>query len=135
MKNLIKLSLGTVFSALIMTSCQDESVSDGALESPESIVEPTSTDGKIIPGQYIVVFKDSKIQPAAKALEKVSFSDRDTKAAAVSEITEVSIKKMNSILLENDLDESNVLDYYTTKISGMAVKLGDDIRSGRGYGK
>ncbi|MDH7448157.1 S8 family serine peptidase [Aquimarina sp. 2201CG14-23] len=123
MKNLSKLALGTMLSALVITSCQNENFSEGTVES---IVEPTSTEGKIIPGQYIVVFKDSKIQPASKALEKRVFSSREEKAKSVRDISDVSIKKMNSILSENDLEQSKVLDYYTTKISGMAIQLGDD---------
>ncbi len=123
MKNFSKLALSALLTALVITSCQDENVSDGVVES---VVEPTSTEGKIIPGQYIVVFKNSKIQPASKVLEKTSFSSRETKAKSVRDVSEVSIKKMNSILLDNDLDQSKVLDYYTTKISGMTIKLGDD---------
>jgi len=123
MKNLSKLALGTMFSALVISSCQDENFSEGTVET---IVEPTSTEGKIIPNQYIVVFKDSKIEPASKILEKTSFTSRAEKANSVRDISEVSIKKMNFILSENDLDPSKVISYYTTKISGMAINLGDE---------
>ena len=123
MKNFSKLALGTLLTALVITSCQDENVSEGVVES---VVEPTSIEGKIIPGQYIVVFKNSEIQPASKVLEKSSFSSRLAKAKSVRDISEASIKKMNTILSENDLDQTKVLDYYTTKISGMAIKLEDD---------
>lgn len=122
MKNLSKIAVGTLLSAMVFTSCQNENFNDG---TAETIVEPTSTEGKIIPGQYIVVFKDSKIEPASKVLEKRSFTSREDKANSVREISEVSIKKMNDILSENDLDQSKVLSYYTTKISGMAIELGD----------
>ncbi|TPN82842.1 S8 family serine peptidase [Aquimarina algicola] len=127
MKTFSKLALGTLLSALVVTSCQNDpeevSDSDGVIES---IVEPTSTQGKIIPGQYIVVFKDSEIQPASKVLAKTSFTSREAKAKSVRGISEASINKMNTILSDNGLDQSKILDYYTTKISGMAIKLGDD---------
>ncbi|GAA4272432.1 S8 family serine peptidase [Aquimarina gracilis] len=123
MKNFSKLALGTLLTALVITSCQNEKVSD---EVVESFAEPTSMEGKIIPGQYIVVFKDSKIQPTSKILDKSSFTSRDAKAKSVREISEVSIQKMNRILLDYDVDQSKVLSYYTTAISGMALKLGDD---------
>ncbi len=122
MKNLSKLALGTLLLAIVMTSCQNENLSDGAVET---IVEPTSTEGKIIPGQYIVVFKDSEIQPTSKVLAKSTFTSRDAKAKSVRDISEVSIQKMNKILLDYDVDQSKVLNYYTTAISGMAIKLGD----------
>ncbi|GAA4278297.1 S8 family peptidase [Aquimarina mytili] len=123
MKNFSKLALGTLLTALVITSCQNETVSDGVVES---VVEPTNAEGKIIPGQYIVVFKDSKILPTSKILSKSSFTSRDAKAKSVREISEVSIQKMNRILLDYDVDQSKVLSYYTTAISGMALKLGND---------
>jgi len=123
MKNLSKLAIGTFLSALVMTSCQNEQLSDGTLENG---VEPTSLEGNIIPGEYIVIFSDSKIAPASTVLEKQSFNSREDKAKSVREISEVSIKRMNTVLIDNNLDPSNVIDYYTTKISGMAIKLGEE---------
>ncbi len=123
MKKFSNLAVGALLMALAVTSCQDDVVSGGEVES---VVEPTSLEGKIISGQYIIVFHDSKILPASKVLAKSNFTDRDEKAKAVREISEVSINKMNTILLEHDVDQSKVLDYYTTKISGMAVKLDND---------
>ncbi|MBQ0733549.1 S8 family serine peptidase [Aquimarina celericrescens] len=123
MKGLSKIALGALLSGFIIASCQDDKVSE---EVNESIVQPTSTEGKIIPGQYIVVFKDSEIQPTSKALAKSAFTSRAAKAKSVRDISEVSIQKMNSILLDHAVDQSKVLNYYTTAISGMALKLEDD---------
>lgn len=122
MKNFSQLTLGLLFSGLMMTSCQNENLSDKVVEPS---IQPSSTEGKIIPGQYIVIFKDSEVVPASKALAKTTFTNRENKAKAVREISEVSIQKMNGILSKNNLDESQVLNYYTTKISGLAIKLDD----------
>ncbi len=122
MKTFSKLALGTLLTALVITSCQDENVSDTTVES---VVEPTSAEGKIIPGQYIVVFKNSEIQPTSKVLAKTSFTSRAAKAKSVRQISEVSIKKMNAILSDNEIEQSQVLNYYTSAISGMALKLND----------
>ncbi|WP_378187015.1 S8 family serine peptidase [Aquimarina sp. W85] len=122
MKNFSKLTMGALLMTLMITSCQKDSISDGEVDS---IVAPTSTEGKIIPGQYIVVFKDVKIPPASKMLSKSSFTNRETKAKSAREISEVSIQKMNGILLEYGVDQSKVSSYYTTAISGMALKLDD----------
>ncbi len=123
MKNFSKLALGAILSAFVITSCQDEKATEGVVDS---VVEPTSVEGKIIPGQYIVVFKNSEVTPASKVLAKSTFTSRLAKAKSVRSISEVSIKKMNRILADNNLDQSKVLNYYTTKISGMAIQLGDD---------
>lgn len=122
MKTFSKLAAGAMLSALMITSCQNENFSDGTVET---IVQPTSTEGKIIPGQFIITFKDSKVEPASKVLEKRSFTSREDKASAVRDISEVSIKKMNTILSEYNVDQSKVLSYYTTKISGVAINLND----------
>ncbi len=123
MKRLSKIALGALLSGFMISSCQDDKVSE---EVNESIVQPTSTEGKIIPGQYIVIFKDSEIQPTSKALAKSAFTSRAAKAKSVREISEVSIQKMNKILFNSDVDQSKVMSYYTTAISGMALKLEDD---------
>ncbi len=56
MLNFQKLS----FSAILITSCEDENVSDNVVEL---VVEPTCTEGKVSPDQYIIVFKNSKTEP------------------------------------------------------------------------
>ena len=123
MKNFSQLTLAIIFVALVITSCQKETVSDGTADPG---VAPTSAEGEIIPGQYIVVFKSSKIQPTSKVLAKSSFTSREAKAKSVRDISEISIKSMNAILSDYDVDQSKVLNYYTTKISGMAIKLGEE---------
>jgi len=123
MKNLSKLAFSAAFSVLVFASCKNEKISEGVVESTS---EPTSIEGDIIPGQYIVVFQESKILPVSKALPKSAFRSREAKEKAVRNVSEASIKKMNSILSDYNLDQSKVLDYYTTKMSGMAIKLDND---------
>ncbi|CAM1344089.1 S8 family serine peptidase [Tenacibaculum amylolyticum] len=122
MKNLIKLTLSALTVALFITSCQNES-NDGNNVQPN--IEATANDGNIIPGQYIVVFKESKVAPTSITLSKTAFTSRDAKAKSVRDLSQVSIQKMNRVLSNNNLDPNNVLTYYTTKISGMAIKLTD----------
>lgn len=131
MKNLSKIAAGVFLSALVVTSCQNEELSNESLESPDETLEinaeaTNNLEGDIIPGEYIVVFKDSEIEPSSKVLQNRSFVSRDDKSKSVRDISEVSIDKMNTILLDNNLDQSKVLNYYTTKISGIAIELEDD---------
>ncbi|CAM1374651.1 S8 family serine peptidase [Tenacibaculum xiamenense] len=123
MKNVTKFIFCASLMALVMTSCQNENSSN---ENMQSDVSTAIDDKNIIPGQYIVLFKESKITSAAKQLGKSVFTDRKAKAASVDRITEVSIKKINTVLADNNIDRSKVLNYYTTKIAGMAVKLTDE---------
>ncbi|CAL2091548.1 S8 family serine peptidase [Tenacibaculum sp. 190524A05c] len=119
MKNLIKLTLTAMTAALVITSCQNE----GNNANTDQNVEATANDGNIIPGQYIVVFNETKIASTSKSLGDVTFTDRKAKAKSVDNLSEVSIRKMNEVISTYNLDEKRVLNYYTTKISGMAIKL------------
>ncbi|WP_299838778.1 S8 family serine peptidase [uncultured Tenacibaculum sp.] len=123
MKNFSKFSIGAVlFSALLMTSCQSENTNDNDLQAN---IEASGEQGNIIPGQYIVVFKESSVTPTSKLLARTQFTNRSLKAKSVDQISERSISKMNTILSDNGLDQANVLNYFTTKIAAMAVKLND----------
>ena len=123
MKKLNKFLLSASLTTLLITSCQNESTS---VDVVEPVAEATASEGNIIPGQYIVVFKDSEVTPTSKILSKSAFTDRETKAKSVRYLSEVSISKMNSILAKNTLEESKVLNYYTTEISGITIKLSDE---------
>ncbi len=121
MKNLIKLTLSALTAALVITSCQNE----GNDANTDQNIEATASDGSIIPGQYIVVFNEGKIESASKSLSRTKFVSREAKAKSVDNLAEVSIRKMNDVLSAHSLDSKKVLNYYTTKISGMAIKLSD----------
>ncbi len=122
MKNLKEIILGASLLALLFTSCQDENPSNDNLQSDTTT---TVDDKNIIPYQYIVVFKDNRVAPASKQLAKSSFTSRKAKAQSVAGISKTSISKINSILSDNDIDKSKVLNYYTTEISGVAIRLTD----------
>lgn len=123
MLKLSKTLIGASLTALLITSCQNEDASGGVTEP---VTEAIANEGNIIPGQYIVVFKDSEIAPTSKVLAKSAFTDRNTRAKSVQNISEVSISKMNTILNEHKLDQSRVVNYYTTEISGITIKLSDE---------
>ena len=120
-----------LLTGLTLTSCQNENSSNENLLSPsnassENEVAKVADDKNIIPGQYIVLFKDSKIASAAKQLERSAFTSRESKARSVEHVSRSSVRKIKSFLDDNKVDKSKVLNYYTTKISGMTVKLTDE---------
>ncbi len=119
MKKLNNFFVSALSIAFLITSCQNENVSDQSTQN----VEPIASEGKIIPGQYIVVFKNSTINPASRVLSKSPIVGRKAKANSVRKISESSISEINRILTDHKVDQSRVLNYYTTKISGIAVKL------------
>ena len=122
MKNVLRPIFCASIMALFMTSCQNESSNENIQE-----IEPVAVinDSNIIPGQYIVVFKETKITPALKLKSKSNFSSRNAKAETIEKVSKNVIKKINTILDKSNVDQSNVLNYYTTEISGVAIKLSD----------
>ena len=93
MKNLSKIAAGVFLSALVVTSCQNEELSNESLESPDETLEinaeaTNDLEGDIIPGEYIVVFKDSEIEPSSKVLQNRSFVSREDKSKSVRDISE-----------------------------------------------
>ena len=111
-----------VLIIFILTSCHKDKLSNESLHSDISSV----IDNKdIIFGQYIVFFKESKIPSSLKQLENNSFKSRENRANLIEKIAKTSIKEINNILTFNNIEKSKVLNYYTTNISGMAIKLTD----------
>ncbi len=111
---------GLLCFGMLLVSCDKEEMPNN---STESGALPTATSSKNIPGQYIVIFDESKIEPTSKVLKKRSFTNRKDKATALDKISEESLNKMNTILSAQKLDLSNVIDYYTNLFSGVAIKL------------
>ena len=103
-----------------MTSCKHDNLSNENTEYPTIA---SATDNDIIPGQYIVFFKESKIAPALNQLKKTSFVNREVNANSVDRISKKSIQQINTILNNNEINQSKVLNYFTSNISGVSIKL------------
>ena len=122
MKNLTKFIFNALFVSLFVISCQNDHISnDFAQTDPSTSVE----DKNVIFGQYIVFFKESKIPSALSQLGKAPFANREARVRSIERISENSIRKINTILGNNSIDKSKVLDYYTSTASGLAIKLTD----------
>ena len=110
---------------LFINSCLHENNAIKNIQSDQPLLAEKVHKDNIIPNQYIVVFKESAIASAFNLLGKKKFTDRESKAKLVEGISTKSIKKIDWLLSQMYIDRSKVLNYYTTKMSGITVKLTD----------
>ncbi|MUP46823.1 S8 family peptidase [Gramella sp. BOM4] len=97
--------MSTAFmSAALFFSCSQDQNS-GAMEEESQMVAPS--DSQVIPGQYIVVFKDNEGSKAAESYQK---SQDRVKAAANKLMMEAGIK-------------GEILHAYSKTINGVTLKL------------
>ncbi len=98
--------LAMAFAATAFVSCsKDETTTENNPESPD----PTQAFSEPIPGQYIVVYKESgKLQ-----------GDHSSNKAAVR-------NKTQNLLSENLIGDAEILQVYSAALSGVTVKLTKD---------
>lgn len=94
---------------------------DNAFVEPQT-KGPGSTEGSIIPGEYIVLFDAEHIPPAISYLGDVTFTDRNKKAAAIEQYNDRVSAQINAWLLENGIQSNQVLSLYTAVVTGVALK-------------
>ena len=124
MENVTKFMVGALFASLMMISCQNEKITNDQIQSESAIAK--EGDKNIIFGQYIVLFKESKISTALNQLDNASFKSRTSRANLMENFSKNSIRKINTILTNNNIEKSKVLKYYTAANSGLSVKLTDE---------
>ncbi len=78
-----------------------------------------------IPGQYIVVLKESAAQPVVKQSSRSKATDRDKKVLENKGLRDAGFKKLKDLRLRSKVNESAVLVDYADVIVGFAAKLND----------
>lgn len=119
MKNLKRLTAGTLLAGLVFTSCQNDKVESDVVES---IVSPIEIEGEVIKGSYIIMLDNKVIKPTSELLSNKSFTDRDSKSKASRELATETVKKINATLSSTDFDQNKVASYYTTQFAGISVE-------------
>ena len=87
----------------------------------DSPLQEELEDPSIIPGQYIVVFKDD--QATSGRVNEPEFSNREDKIAYSSQVSLQAEKEINSFLQENQIQANQVSAKFTYLYSGFAAKL------------
>lgn len=109
---------------LTLSSCE-KNVEDSQLETPAlTTVSPTSVEGDIIDGQYVVMMKESVIAPAVTMLQG-PINDRAEKGRFMKEKGAIVQGQLRDFLIEQEINTNNVITYYTAAVAGFAIKLTD----------
>lgn len=106
----------------ILTSCEKNAVQQ--VENSTSVkVTPMSSEGDIIPDQYIILLKEEAVAPAVTYAQKEVFSDRDAKSAFMKGKEAIVKEQLDEFLIDQAINTTKVIAYYTSATAGFAIKL------------
>lgn len=117
-----------LFVAVVMTafmfSCT-ESIQKSEIHLANTL-EPSSTEGNVIPDQYIIQLKNEVIKPAKERLEIGRSYSREEKGAIMEKWNAEIGKALATWLFNNDIAAEEIKQTYTAAIVGAAVKISPD---------
>ncbi|WP_395078078.1 S8 family peptidase [Flavobacterium sp.] len=116
---IIKILSISLLLGVSLNSCQDDKSEQGVVES---LVQPAELTGNVIPGNYIVMFKDSKMQTINSKMSDRKFESRLDKSQSYKAVEGQSKTQINSMLTESRFDKSKITNYYTTNFNGISLK-------------
>ena len=120
-----KFTLLCLFASLFFVACQEDQLTDQPVMEAEPI-GPKSQEGKIIPGQYVLLFEDGVIAPAKSYTANQTFRSREEKGAfMIAKGKEIEVE-IQEFLNKEGVAPDQVLHYYTSVVTGIAVKLTDN---------
>ncbi|WMX13510.1 S8 family serine peptidase [Aureispira sp. CCB-E] len=124
MKGITLVKLFTILAVLplLLFSCNKDAPQQVQNVAAEEVVTPVSNEGKIIPNQYIVILKDAAVAPAI-SYANGPFTDRAAKSQFMKEKSTIVIDQLNRFLIDEEIDPTKVLAYYTAVMSGFAIQL------------
>jgi subtilisin family serine protease len=121
---LTKSCLALATFSLMLTSC-DKDVTQSTQEPTAAIVTPVSSEGDIIPNQYIVMMKAEAIAPAISYLDG-PVADRTTKSKLMQQKGAIVTNQLQNFLIESNIPTTKVSAYYTAVATGFAIQLTDE---------
>jgi hypothetical protein len=129
MKHWNQILVAAVFvGGAAFSSCERTEVADPAASSNKS-TQPQSTVGAIIPGQYIVMFREEVIPPGVAGLDMRAVTNRTEKGRAMLELNAKVDGKINQWLNAQGIESSQVLHRYTSVAAGVALQIDEATRN------
>lgn len=112
--------------SFMLTSCGKDLPQEAQTQTAvEELVKPGSNEGKIIPNQYIVMMKESAIAPGLSYIQG-PLANRAEKSRFMKEKATVITNELNNFLIEQDINTTKVIAYYTAASAGFAITLTDE---------
>lgn len=94
-------------------------------EELQQEVVADADNSRVIPGQYIIVLKETDAN-SARTLSETSFSNREEKAAAFASHRQKVAREVSSLLRTHGIEEGNMRHLYSASFPGFAARLSDD---------
>lgn len=112
----IALSMTAAFMA---TSCNNDEEAELQQEAIEN-----EANAKVIPGQYIVVMKETD-NNSSRMLSAKTFSSRKEKSAAYEVLRKKVAQEISQVMRAHNIQEDNMKHLYSASFPGFAAKLSD----------
>lgn len=116
------LVLGTLVLGASFTACERAEMQD-----PEARLagqtKPQSSEGEIIPNQYLVMLREDVIPPAISYLDRTAIRSREEKGRQMEALNAKVAVELNKWLKKYELNETQILHRYTTLQVGVAVNV------------
>lgn len=128
MRNIIRLAFLSGCLAFVFTGCTSDTLDNFNAAEAEPAVElqPGSSEGDVIPDQYIFTFRPDVIQPAIAYLDMDRINSREEKIAQM-EVFNAEVKaQIHQFLNREGISLDRVIATYTSLDAGVALKLDDE---------
>ncbi len=117
----VRAFMGLCLSGMLFTTAcnneQDEQLQQEVVQNAEN--------SKVIPGQYIIVMKETDAN-SARTLSSTSFSSREEKASAYAAHRQKVAKEVSSLMRTHGIDEENLRHLYSASFPGFAARISDE---------
>lgn len=105
---------------LFTTACNNDQE-----EELQQEVVANAENSKVIPGQYIIVMKETDAT-SARTLSSATFNSREEKAAAYDILRQKVAKEVGDVMRSHGIEEENMRYLYSASFPGFAAKLSDE---------
>lgn len=105
---------------LFTTACNNDQE-----EELQQEVVANAENSKVIPGQYIIVMKETDAT-SARTLSSATFNSREEKAAAYDILRQKVAKEVGDVMRSHGIEEENMRYLYSASFPGFAANLSDE---------
>jgi hypothetical protein len=117
----VRAFMGLCLSGMLFTTACNTDQDD---ELQQEVVQ-NAENSKVIPGQYIIVMKETDAN-SARTLANTSFNSREEKASAFAAHRQKVAKEVSSLLRTHGINEENMRHLYSASFPGFAARVSDE---------
>lgn len=123
MRSLIYSCAIIIGGFLFLTACQQDQAAPSTITDSTELATPQSTEGDLIPNQYLFSFKETVIPSAASQLDWSQIKNREDKGRMMETLNEKVAQQIDAFLIEQGISPEAVLYRYTAMQAGVALRI------------